>query len=234
MNTFFKSMYVRMSVCTYVCLSVCLSVHRCQWEDKAIRRLIGDGKLAARLVGKKEEDLECPICFYKYLQINHTSCCHAHLCTECYLQIRPQNQKHSTCPFCNHTKLSVKVAIPLTAIPTDYNQEQHSQQQLHQRQSEHTNDQNILPNNSAITTTTTIINPSSTPSNDHHNNTTGDTQNYGDQVMIMVSPEERLALEEQMRAQHYHLLSLSMRREEKNKDVNSDWMILSYLKMLYY
>eukprot|EP00568_Trieres_chinensis_P000199 CAMPEP_0183304100 /NCGR_PEP_ID=MMETSP0160_2-20130417/9307_1 /TAXON_ID=2839 ORGANISM="Odontella Sinensis, Strain Grunow 1884" /NCGR_SAMPLE_ID=MMETSP0160_2 /ASSEMBLY_ACC=CAM_ASM_000250 /LENGTH=197 /DNA_ID=CAMNT_0025467093 /DNA_START=225 /DNA_END=815 /DNA_ORIENTATION=+ len=86
----------------------------CQWEDKAIRRLIGDGKLAARLKGNDSRtnpgDRECPICFLHYSQVNLTTCCKAALCTECYLQVRPQRQKDCPCPFCNRPKVTITVA----------------------------------------------------------------------------------------------------------------------------
>lgn len=84
----------------------------CHWEDKAIRRLIGDGKLAARQKGTErrteESDHECPICFLNYGQVNVTKCCQAVLCTECYLQVHPQREK-AACPFCNNSKLAVSV-----------------------------------------------------------------------------------------------------------------------------
>jgi hypothetical protein len=86
----------------------------CQWDDKAIRKLIGDGKLAARLTGSEyrtsEADRECPICFLHYSEINVSKCCQATMCTECYLQVRPQKEKSSCCPFCNHNKLQISVA----------------------------------------------------------------------------------------------------------------------------
>jgi len=85
----------------------------CQWEPKQIRRLIGDGKLAARLNGTDSRltktDRECPICFMYYSESNVTKCCQATICTECYLQIKPQKDKHSTCPFCNCNKLVINV-----------------------------------------------------------------------------------------------------------------------------
>ena len=87
------------------------------WDPKAVRRLVGDGRLAARLVGfdgrVRGTDQECPICFLNYRQVNVTKCCHAAICTECYLQVRPQKDKASVCPFCNHSKLEVTVAKEL-------------------------------------------------------------------------------------------------------------------------
>mmetsp|Transcript_7962 Transcript_7962/g.23517 ORF Transcript_7962/g.23517 Transcript_7962/m.23517 type:complete len:560 (+) Transcript_7962:122-1801(+) len=87
----------------------------CHWDDKAIRRLIGDGKLAARQKGEEYPDKncnteECPICFLSYSAVNITSCCSAVICTECFLQVRPQKQKESSCPFCNSENFSVTIA----------------------------------------------------------------------------------------------------------------------------
>lgn len=90
---------------------------QCPWEDKQIRRLIGDGKVAARLKGlevrRAETDTECPICFLHYAQVNQTKCCQASLCTECYLQVRPPKEK-VVCPFCNASHLSVSLAQTLS------------------------------------------------------------------------------------------------------------------------
>ena len=88
------------------------------WDPRTIRRLNGDGKLAARLKGTdarvRSTDQECPICFLHYAQVNITKCCNATVCTECYLQVRPQKEKAGTCPFCNAPKVSVKVAKMMT------------------------------------------------------------------------------------------------------------------------
>uniref|UniRef100_A0A7S2K0M8 RING-type domain-containing protein n=2 Tax=Leptocylindrus danicus TaxID=163516 RepID=A0A7S2K0M8_9STRA len=89
----------------------------CSWDDRAIRRLIGDGKLAARIKGSDHRNdvlsEDCPICFLYYSKINITGCCKAHICSECFLQVRPQKvtpSKPAVCPFCNSNKLSVKIA----------------------------------------------------------------------------------------------------------------------------
>jgi hypothetical protein len=88
------------------------------WEDKAIRKLIADGKLAARCKGSdtrdKNTDHECPICFMHYTDVNITKCCKSSICTECYLQIRPQRAPVCTCPFCNYDKFTITVAQSLT------------------------------------------------------------------------------------------------------------------------
>jgi hypothetical protein len=55
-----------------------------------------------------------------------TKCCHAYICTECFLQVRPQKEKQSTCPFCNCSKLQVSVAKKPTEddIQTRHKEEQ--------------------------------------------------------------------------------------------------------------
>ncbi|OEU19985.1 hypothetical protein FRACYDRAFT_148429, partial [Fragilariopsis cylindrus CCMP1102] len=64
----------------------------CQWDDKAIRRLIADGRIAARMKGYEccgsDNSEECPICFLGY----------------------SEKEKQSTCPFCSSDNLSVVVA----------------------------------------------------------------------------------------------------------------------------
>lgn len=85
----------------------------CEWETKQIRRLISNGQLASRLKGSDtrltKTDRECPICFMYYSESNVSKCCNATLCTECYLQIKPQKEKTTTCPFCNNPKMVVLV-----------------------------------------------------------------------------------------------------------------------------
>mmetsp|Transcript_55080 Transcript_55080/g.133826 ORF Transcript_55080/g.133826 Transcript_55080/m.133826 type:complete len:620 (-) Transcript_55080:229-2088(-) len=91
----------------------------CQWEDKAIRRLIADGRLAARLKGSDDRrtvcEQECPVCMLYYDEVNVTKCCNALICSECFLQIRPQKGKDSSCPYCNST---VKFSISIAKKPT--------------------------------------------------------------------------------------------------------------------
>jgi len=96
----------------------------CDWEKNAIRRLIADGRIAARLKGKESPDPasgateECPICFLMYSEVNTTTCCHANMCTECYLQVRPQKEKDPTCPFCNCEGYSVVCKKKNSDIPS--------------------------------------------------------------------------------------------------------------------
>jgi hypothetical protein len=54
---------------------------------------------------------ECPICFLYYPCLNTTSCCQRGICTECFLQLRPQRfvarVPASSCPFCKHELMEV-------------------------------------------------------------------------------------------------------------------------------
>lgn len=80
--------------------------------------MIGDGKLASR---KSQGDYECLICFCTYQEINTTVCCSNEICTECYLQVKPQRSSNVQCPFCNHNRVKVernlKPAIPKPEEP---------------------------------------------------------------------------------------------------------------------
>lgn len=154
----------------------------CNWDEKAIRRLIGDGKLASRqqytdemqVVGQQQEQHECPICFFSYRQMNVTKCCQADICTECYLQLQPyqkqsrnpnNNEKpvinvktqQNSCPFCNTAKLQVSV-VPLKA-PQLTEQEQQPEQAVTTPVKVAPTDQDeqqpeMNPNNTTVTPTT--------------------------------------------------------------------------------
>jgi hypothetical protein len=99
----------------------------CQWDDKVLRRLIGDGKLASRktttinsgagpaggapssTASSISSSWECPICFCNYDEINRTTCCEKEICTECYLQLKPPPKNaHVSCPFCVGQRLKVE------------------------------------------------------------------------------------------------------------------------------
>ena len=82
----------------------------CAWEDKAVRKLILEGRLAPRFAGLEDKHKsfptkECPICFLRHVVLNNARCCRKQLCTECYLQMRKPKGGSSRCPFCNHPKL---------------------------------------------------------------------------------------------------------------------------------
>jgi DNA-directed RNA polymerase subunit RPC12/RpoP len=101
----------------------------CQWDNKVLRRLIGDGKLASRkttssigaglpagggapsstTASVSASSWECPICFCNYDEINRTTCCEKEICTECYLQLKPpQKNANVSCPYCVGQRLKVE------------------------------------------------------------------------------------------------------------------------------
>lgn len=75
------------------------------WDEHSIQRLLVEGKIAPRgsggLVPGKHGSMECPICFLYFGVMNHSTCCHQPICTECYLKIRPPRRGAAGCPFCS-------------------------------------------------------------------------------------------------------------------------------------
>ena len=102
----------------------------CAWEPKQIRRLIGDGKLAARTKGTEESTAgdgvseECPICFLQYTALNQTKCCQAYICTECFLQVRNPKDTTTACPFCNQ-----KLAVQIAALSVETTRQRRTEEQ---------------------------------------------------------------------------------------------------------
>eukprot|EP00004_Rigifila_ramosa_P014210 TRINITY_DN3204_c0_g1_i3.p1 TRINITY_DN3204_c0_g1~~TRINITY_DN3204_c0_g1_i3.p1 ORF type:complete len:252 (+),score=31.10 TRINITY_DN3204_c0_g1_i3:1222-1977(+) len=91
------------------------------WDDAAVRALILQRKLSPRYPGhpdqNPEETLEeCSICCLFYPMLNRLSCCPQSLCTECYLQSRPQTDTRSPCPFCKNVGWEVQFTGPLDAV----------------------------------------------------------------------------------------------------------------------
>lgn len=67
----------------------------CPWDDRTVKRLVMDKKIAPRCRGveavSEEAHVECPICFMGHTHINRSVCCNKPICTECVLQIlRPR------------------------------------------------------------------------------------------------------------------------------------------------
>eukprot|EP00736_Rhodelphis_marinus_P010564 Rmarinus@m.23398 len=92
----------------------------CEWEQKTVKRLIFDRKLAPRYSGcetpENDEFEECPICFLHYPGgLNRTKCCRKGICTECHLQIKKPSVRHTVCPFCNARAYGVTFKGPLSA-----------------------------------------------------------------------------------------------------------------------
>ncbi|XP_031480910.1 E3 ubiquitin-protein ligase GW2-like [Nymphaea colorata] len=84
----------------------------CNVDYKKLRRLIRAGKLAPCFPGQDEQspDLdECPICFYYFPSLNRSRCCSKSICTECFLQMKPQDAtRPAQCPFCKSSGYAVK------------------------------------------------------------------------------------------------------------------------------
>jgi len=208
----------------------------CHWEDRAVRKLIGDGKLAARLKGTEdrsaEADQECPICFLQYRACNVTKCCSAFICTECYLQVRPQKEKATACPFCNNSKLAVTVAkkMDATAIAErDAEEQMVISAKLRDRSGSSSTtttpeDQELLEQAPAVSQF-----GSSLAQNERvailraRSESIASESSCGDVVASLVmTPDERRALEEEMRAQHNHPLSMRLEAEEAERRLNND------------
>lgn len=207
---------------------------RCDWDDKAIRRLIGDGKLASRQKGTEERvgtgDQECPICFLNYRQVNVTKCCQAAICTECYLQVRPQKDKSSSCPFCNCNRLAVTVGKNLdeSAIKQREEEEQTiieaqiraniaASQDVSINSSQHTpesaTETSFGSNLEKHDRVATMRARSSSMSSDQ----SGEPFRMGNYSAIAMTADERRQLEAEMRAQKSHPLALRLEQEEAER-----------------
>jgi hypothetical protein len=228
----------------------------CHWDEKAIRRLIGDGKLAARLKGLDDAaDLtyrECPICFFNYSEINVTKCCHALICTECYLQVKPQKpncknkqgkiQHH--CPFCNASRLNVGVAAPEKdeAVTGSLPEQTRSPDQQKIQHDHDSSDGRVTP---PPPTEQSPPKPTSSP----HSSGFGSHLEKNARVAMMrarsssmsesqsstlqspvqeisnlaMTPEERRALESEVRAQHNHPLAIRLEQEEAERRMRNEY-----------
>lgn len=218
----------------------------CSWEDKAIRKLIADGKIAARLKGTEyciqhTSDQECPICFLYYTEVNVTKCCNANVCTECFLQVRPQKEKLPVCPFCNSAKFTVSVA------------QKPSEEQLQERQKEEqtaTEARRRAEQEAAMYTTSAKKKSGASVAPDSPSlsgfgselekderfqllkkRTESMASNEGiktpqrETEMIQsfaMTPDERRRLEEEMKAQHNHPLSLRVEAEAHERRLQNE------------
>jgi len=234
----------------------------CLWEEKAIRKLIGDGKMSARLKGSEcrasASDQECPICFLHYSQINITKCCQGHICTECYLQVRPQKEKSPHCPFCNHNRVTVVVAKKMDgeAIMQREEEEQRVIEAKVRAQNHVRTDngeQDGCKHVEGEQTRTTENSSSSNPSPMSTCQKAGSSSVFGSSLekhegvarqrartysnlsdshdkipeneavqSFAMTPDERRSLEEEMRAQHSHPLSLRLEAEADERRVQNE------------
>ncbi|KAH8067522.1 ATP-binding cassette subfamily B [Aureococcus anophagefferens] len=73
------------------------------WDVSAVSSLIAEGRLSGARDGSEKwrhGAVQCPICFLYYDGVNAASCCRQPICTTCYLQVKPQ-RAHVPCPFCS-------------------------------------------------------------------------------------------------------------------------------------
>ena len=220
----------------------------CQWEEKAIRKLIGDGRIAARLKGAEDRsadgERECPICFLQYSEINVTKCCHANICTECYLQVRPQREKCSTCPFCNNGRLQVSVAQQMKKdqIKEREQNEQRVIEAAIRARTLHPDDDDvsskITPEDIGKTGTQNEFDRSSgfglslekssmvaqmkSRSGSSASVEIGAVSNDFEIESLAMAPEERRRLEDEMRAQHSHPLALRIQAEAAERQLENE------------
>ena len=222
--------------------------------------MIGDGKLAARLKGREDpcsSDRECPICFFNYPDINVTKCCQALICTECYLQVKPQKASSKNkqgkvnqhnCPFCNASRLQVSVAPASSKLELGVEQALDDPQKMESR----TDGTSTPPHSEA-----------SPPTSPHQEAATASTPTTGfgshleknERVAMMrkrseslhsdgasasgaglqpqqspvqeisnlaMTPEERHHLEQEMRAQHHHPLTMRLEQEEAERRMRNE------------
>eukprot|EP01104_Vermistella_antarctica_P017765 TRINITY_DN6358_c0_g1_i2.p1 TRINITY_DN6358_c0_g1~~TRINITY_DN6358_c0_g1_i2.p1 ORF type:complete len:228 (-),score=23.75 TRINITY_DN6358_c0_g1_i2:125-808(-) len=93
------------------------------WDNKLLRKLVCDKKLACITTGRDDQVSksyeECPICMLFYHGgLNRTRCCHKGMCTECFLQVKKPSVP-ATCPFCNHARFAVTFRGPRTKAEVD-------------------------------------------------------------------------------------------------------------------
>jgi len=223
----------------------------CPWDYKQIRRLIGDGKLAARVKGTEDResdgDSECPICFFYYSAVNKTKCCQAFICTECYLQVRNPKESSTACPFCNQ-KLLVTMSQPLSeeAIEERKAEEQKTIEAKIRASSIDIDTSSFSDTSGGDSTKSPppTLNPLSQPPNnpgfgasleqnervalmrkrstsgssvDPTNTSFGDSSFTPTPEAVAMTPEERQALEAEMKAQHNHPLARRIEQEEEER-----------------
>lgn len=196
---------------------------------------MGDGRVAARSKGAEfrngEADQECPICFLYYSEVNVTKCCNANLCTECYFQVRPQKEKHPTCPFCNNQKLSISIAKKLSAdqiLEREKDEKQIEDARKKARDGSPEENETISNNSSSDgfgssleqDSRVALLRARSESFASSEENNKPDENNLIQSLAM--SPEERRRLEEEMRAQLSHPLTMQMEAEANERRMEND------------
>jgi hypothetical protein len=220
-----------------------------------VRKLVGDGKLAARLNGTEnrdaQSDQECPICFLHYSEVNVTKCCNAYICTECYLQVRPPKEKATTCPFCNHHKLTVIAAKAMDQAAMnerDAEEQMFIEAKLRDRSNNNSSSMPATPpatptecsgSGNSPTTSASEQAPAQFGSflaqNERVANLRArsesiasessfgnDSNTTPDIASVAMTPAERQLLEEEMRAQHNHPVAMRLEAEEAERRLNNE------------
>lgn len=178
-----------------------------------------------------------------YSDINKTTCCHANMCTECFLQVRPQKEKQSTCPFCNSEDFSVVMVKK---------KEPDSQVECPSETSTSLSDSST----SSITSSSETLKKKSAASVAPHTpKPAAKTTGFGSELekderfqrmrkrsesfassdgtrtpkrdeemiqSIAMTPEERQRLEEEMKAQHFHPLVLRLESQAQERRLEND------------
>mmetsp|Transcript_39534 Transcript_39534/g.47524 ORF Transcript_39534/g.47524 Transcript_39534/m.47524 type:complete len:621 (-) Transcript_39534:135-1997(-) len=185
----------------------------CSWDSKTIRRLIGDGKLASRSRGTDSrslpQNMECPICFLFYSQINMTKCCSAGICSECYLQIQSPGGKSSMnksissqeeeglCPFCNKGPLEVCLKQKELSEKEDKGEQRSIENKIKVQAKEEMNELKLIANTTNSHSTTT----STSDSNEN-------SENNNDSPLILKNSNFGKSLERQKSSRRERLLSM--------------------------
>jgi hypothetical protein len=190
---------------------------------------------------REAADVECPICFLNYAAINRTKCCQAHICTECFLQVRPQRDKSAACPFCNAPRVQVVVAEELdekAIVERDQEEQRVIEAEIRSRARVAT-DGSVEPAGTAETSSSSAA---TTPEKSFGSSLEQHTRflrarsgsvasegsgcpsytDVGDIAALAMTPEERSMLEEEMRRQHSHPLAQRLQAEEDDRRLQND------------
>jgi hypothetical protein len=220
-----------------------------------IRKLVGDGRLAARVPGEDERlqsnAVECPICFLYYNQINLTDCCSAFCCTECFLQLKPPDGKKNgsdtssspsskkgssnkvaqagcDCPFCNAPRVMVKMSSNQANLSKIAEREEEEQRIIEAkiRASLEVKD-NISKDG---------ISPLVAPDDNNADRRFGQSltrlasfKGETEQGVLVASVDERKQLEDEMKQQHQHPL---VRRIQEEAEEASNARAAAYARSM--
>jgi len=216
--------------------------------------------MAARLEGNDARsspaDRECPICFLHYSQINVSNCCQATVCTECYLQIRSQKEKFTSCPFCNNQKMQTTVAKQMGARDVQKREEEEQKTieaqikaQVTAPNSSHNGSENsdsspatpVQPENEATETSPSLFGSSL----ERHStrilrarseslssvDVDDSCSTTSDNTSFTLTVEERRTIEAEMRAQLSHPLTRQIEEEADERRTQNE---LEYYRSSYF